>query len=43
MDVYAVLVHPNGKAYFFKGSEYKRFDFGADEVDKTGRIGIDGW
>lgn len=39
----AALLHPNGKAYFFRGSEYRRFDFAQNKVDKVARIGIDGW
>ncbi len=39
----AALLHPNGKAYFFRGSHYERYIFSRDIVDKIGRIGIDGW
>ena len=39
----ASILHPNGKAYFFKGSQYKRFDFNTGRVDHTARIDIDGW
>ena len=36
-------MHPNGKAYFFRGRTYYRYDFGKRRVDKTGRVGVDGW
>lgn len=39
----AALLHPNGKAYFFRGDKYHRFNFQSDMVDKTGTIGVDGW
>lgn len=29
----ASVIWPNGKAYFFKDSEYKRFDLNSDQVD----------
>jgi len=41
--VRASILHPNGKAYFFKGNKYKRFDFATKKVDRTARIDIDGW
>jgi hypothetical protein len=43
--VNAALLHPrNGKAYFFRGQQYLRFDFASPEhVDKVGTIGVDGW
>jgi hypothetical protein len=39
----AAVMHPNRKAYFFIGSQYYRFDFQGDAVDKAGTIGVDGW
>lgn len=39
----AAILHPNDRAYFFKGRQYKRFDFDRDEVDRTGVIGETGW
>ena len=39
----AAIVHPNGKAYFFKDHRYQRFDFESDEVDKIAIIHEDGW
>lgn len=39
----AAVVHANGRAYFFRGKEYKRFNFATEDVDKTGIIGEDGW
>ena len=43
-DVDAALIHPhNGKAYFFKGKHYQRFDFNSERVDKIGVIAVDGW
>ncbi len=43
-DVDAALVSPtNGKAYFFKGGRYQRFDFATEKVDATRTIGVDGW
>ncbi|MFP2997839.1 hemopexin repeat-containing protein [Spongiivirga sp. MCCC 1A20706] len=40
----AALYFPkNRKYYFFKGSKYYRYDARARKIDKTGRIGSDGW
>ena len=42
----AALRHPtNGKVYFFKGSEYARYDLQRDRVDPgyPKKIGVDGW
>ena len=32
-DIDAVAVWPNGKAYFFKGSQYARYDIARNKVD----------
>jgi len=39
----AAVSHPNGKAYFFKGNRYQRYDFAADKVDREGVINSTGW
>lgn len=39
----AAIMHPNGKAYFFYGNKYLRYDFTLKEMDKEGTIGKDGW
>ena len=40
----AVVMHPNGKAYFFSQGRYSRFDFATDQVDRAqASIGADGW
>lgn len=39
----AAILHPNGRAYFFKGDKYYRFNFASDKVDKVGTINADGW
>jgi hypothetical protein len=41
--VNAAIIHPNGKAYFFRDSLYKRFDFSSNSVDKTAQFNGDGW
>lgn len=39
----AAVVWPNGKAYFFKGDSYLRFDIGSDRVDQEPRLIRDAW
>jgi hypothetical protein len=39
----AAILHPNGKAYFFRDNLYKRFNFSSNNVDKTAQFNIDGW
>jgi hypothetical protein len=42
-DFNASLMHPNGKAYFFKNDLYQRFDFEMNRFEKVGKIGRSGW
>jgi hypothetical protein len=39
----AAVLWDNGKAYFFRGSEYLRYDVAADQVDQDARPIADGW
>ncbi|MBW4660078.1 MAG: hypothetical protein KME15_15490 [Drouetiella hepatica Uher 2000/2452] len=42
-SINAAILHPNGKAYFFRDNLYKRFDFSSNSVDKTAQFNVDGW
>ena len=42
-NIDSAVLAPNGKAYFFLGDNYYRFNFQTDSVDKLGKIGVDGW
>ena len=39
----AAVNHPDGSVHFFKGDEFKRYNFSQHKVDFTGKIGVDGW
>ena len=40
----AALVHPkNGKAYFFRGDKYHRYDLASHTLEKTDTLGRVGW
>jgi Hemopexin/Transglycosylase SLT domain len=39
----AAVMWDNGKAYFFRGSDYVRFDVASDQVDQEPRPIADGW
>jgi hypothetical protein len=41
-DIDAAIVWPNGKAYFFKGAEYIRYDIATDRVDTGYPLSIAG-
>ena len=42
-DVDAVVLWNNDKAYFFRGSQYVRYDVASDQVDQESRAIADGW
>ena len=41
--MWAVLNHPNGKAYFFGNGIYQRYNYTTASVERTARTGTDGW
>ena len=39
----AAVLHPNGDVYFFRNTEYRRYNFTPNKVETTGIINHDGW
>ncbi len=42
-NINAVLLHANGRIYFFKGNKYYKFNFQTHKVEKIGTVGKDDW
>ncbi len=42
-NIDAILVHKNGKIYFFKDNQYYRYNIRTDITEKIGVVGRDGW